>query len=245
MARTAEELYARTFYGTQAKQNTGYAASIGCDIQYASAAPPCANRPLLMLRHFDALYSYLQAPERVSMIGRTFATDFTFDASAWSVERWANDIFSTTESQFLKDWTLSTVTGVANLEARTGQPWEQSLGEWSLAMYVDDLPGFTPANPHLQFLSWNLRDIWQGMCNDLGPCANPGNPSQIYPSNNPFNPHFVAYGDFNVNITTLQGGAFSIFDLSGTQAAKQLIQLESASGGDPPSTVRIAIVRIQ
>jgi hypothetical protein len=245
MARNAEELYARTFYGTQAKQNTGYAASVGCDIQYASAAPPCANRPLLMLRHFDALYTYLQAPELVSMLGRTFATDFTFYASAWSVERWANDIFSTSESQFLKDWTLSTVTGVANLEARTGQPWEQSLGEWSLAMYVDDLPGFTPANPHLKFLSWNLHDIWLGMCNDLGPCTNPSNPSQIYPSSNPFNPHFVSYGNFDVNLTTLQGGAFAIFDLTGVQSAKQLIQLESTGGGDPPSTVRIAIVRIQ
>lgn len=245
MARNAEELYARTFYGTQARQNTGYAASIGCDIQYASAAPPCANRPLLMLRHFDALYSYLEAPELVSMLGRTISTDFTFYASAWAVERWANDIFSTSESQFLKDWTLSTVTGVANLEARTGQPWEQSLGEWSLAMYVDDLPGFTPANPHLKFLSWNLHDIWLGMCNDLGPCANPNNPSQIYPSSNPFNPHFVSFGNFVVNLTTLQGGAFSIFDLSGAQTAKQLIQLESPGGGDPPGTVRIAIVRIQ
>ena len=88
-----------------------------------------------MLRHFDALYAYLASPEIVSMLGRVSPTDFTFYASAWSVERWANDIFSTSEGQFLKDWTVSSVTGVANLEARTGgQPWEQSLGEWSLAM---------------------------------------------------------------------------------------------------------------
>ncbi|MFI5245519.1 MAG: hypothetical protein ACHQQR_09865, partial [Gemmatimonadales bacterium] len=245
MARNAEELYARTFYGTQARQNTGYAASIGCDVRYGSAPPPCANRPLLMLRHFDALYSYLGAPAGVSMLGRTFAQDFTFYASAWAVERWANDLFSTSESQFLKDFTLSSVTGVANLEARTGQPWEQSLGEWSLAMYVDDIPGFTPANPHLRFLSWNLQDIWLGMCSDLGPCVNPNNTSQLYPSSNPFNAIAVTFGNFSVNLTTLAGGAFSIFDLSGLQSAKQLIELRSVNGGDPPSTVRIAIVRIQ
>jgi hypothetical protein len=245
MARTAEELYARTFYGTQAKQNTGYVASIGCDVQFGAAQPPCANRPFLMLRHFDALYMYFGESALVSMLGRTFPQDFTFYASAWSVERWANDLFSTSESQFLKDWTLSGVTGVANLEARTGQSWEQSLGEWSLAMYVDDLPGFTPANPHLRFPSWNLPSIWLGMCVDLGPCSNPNNSAQLYPSSNPFSAYAVAFGNFNVNLTTLAGGAFAIFDLSGLQSAKQLIELRSVNGGDPPGTVRLAIVRIQ
>lgn len=246
MARNAEELYARTFYGTQAKQNTGYAASIACDDRYASAAPPCANRPYLMLRHFDGLYSYLESPEIASMLGRTFATDYTFYASAWSVERWANDIFSTSEAQFLKDWTMSSGTGVANLEARTGVSWEQLLGEWSLAMYVDDMPGFTPANPHLQFPSWNLHDIWLGMCTDFGPCANPNTVSTpYYPAANPFNPHYVTYGNFSVNVTTLEGGGFSIFDLSGLQSAKQLIEVKSPNGFDPPTTVHIAIVRVQ
>jgi uncharacterized protein YjdB len=236
MARNAEELYARTFYNNAlAKQNIGYAASIGCDIQFKTGPPPCADRPDLMLRHFDALYSYFQSPGGVSMLGPTFAEDVTFYASAWAVERWANDIFSTSESQFLKGWTLSNVTGVANLEARTGQPWEQSLGEWSLAMYAGSIPGFVPANPHLRFPSWNLPDIWQGMNTDL---------RSIYPAPNPFNPRFETYGDFSANLT-LQGGGFTILDLSGPQPAKQLIQLQSVNGGDPPGTIRIAIVRIQ
>lgn len=245
MARTAEELYARTFYGTQAKQNTGYAASVGCDIKYASTSPPCANRPLLMLRHFDALYGYLGAPAIVSMLGRTYGADYTFYASAWSVERWANDIFAASEAQFLKDWTMSSVTGVANLEQRTGQPWEQSLGEWSLALYLAGIPGFTPANPHLRFPSWNLQDIWLGMCTDLGPCANPNNTSQLYPSSNPFNPNEVTFGNFSVNLTTLAGGAFAIFDLSGLQSSTQLLEVRSPNGFDPPGTVRVAIVRIR
>ncbi len=235
MARNAEELYARTFYGNAlAKQNIGYAASIGCDIQFRNAGP-CADRPDLMLRHFDALYSYFASPSGVSMLGPTFTQDFTFYASAWAVERWANDIFSATESQFLKDWTLSNVTGVANLEARTGQSWEQSLGEWSLAMYSGSIPGFVATNPHLRFPSWNLPDIWKGMNTDL---------SGTYPAPNPFNPRSVTYGNFSANVT-LQGGGFTIFDLSGTQTAKQLIQLQSVNGGDPPGTIRIAIVRIQ
>ena len=245
MARTAEELYARTFYGTAAKQNTGYASSIGCDVKFAIATSPCANRPLMMLRHFDALYTYLGAPEIVSVLGRTYAQDFTFYGSAWALERWANDIFGANEAQFLKDFTLSGVTGVANLEQRTSQTWEQSLGEWSLAMYVDDMPGFTPANGHLKFLSWNMQDIFLGMCDDLGPCANPNNATQTYPTATPQSAHRVSFGNFSVNVTTLEGGAFTIFDLSGTQGSKQLIEVRSVNGGDPPATIRIAIVRIQ
>ncbi len=236
MARNAEELYARTFYSNAlAKQNIGYAASIGCDIQFKNSGSPCADRPDLMLRHFDALYSYFASPSGVSMLGPTFAGDFTFYASAWAVERWANDIFSTTESQFLKDWTLSNVTGVANLEARTGQSWDQSLGEWSLAMYSSSIPGFVATNAHLRFPSWNLPDIWQGMNTDM---------RSTYPAPNPFNPRLETYGNFSANLT-LQGGGFTIFDLSGTQPARQLIQLQSVNGGDPPGTIRIAIVRIQ
>jgi hypothetical protein len=237
MARNAEELYARTFYANaSAKQNIGYAASMGCDVQYQTGAPPCADRPDLMLRHFDALYTYLQAPGSVSMLGPASTDDFTFYASAWAVERWANDVFGATESQFLQSWMTSVPTGVLNLEARTGQAWEQSLGEWSLAMYSGSIPGFIPTSPHLRFPSWNLSDIWQGM--------NAGFPT-LYPSANPFNPFRETFGNFSANLTSLVGGGFAMFDISGSQPSRQLIQIQSPTGGDPPATIRLAIVRIQ
>jgi hypothetical protein len=37
------------------------------------------------------------------------------------------------------------------------------VGEWQLANYLDDLPGFTPANPRLQYASWNLRQVYAGL----------------------------------------------------------------------------------
>ena len=78
--------------------------------------------------------------------------------------RWAADHYGPTESQFLTDFTTSPATGIPNLEARTGRPWEEMLGEWSLALYLDDFPGFAPENERLRFPSWNLRDIWsEGM----------------------------------------------------------------------------------
>ena len=245
MARTSEELYARTFYGTGQKQNTGYAASIFCDLRYSGTTAGCTNRPLLMLRHFDALYTYFGTPEVMSPLGRTFAADQTFYATAWSLIRWATDHFGVSESQALKDFTTASTTGVLNFEGRTGRPWEESLGEWSLAMYLDDFPSLTTENARVRFPSWNIPNLFSGMCSDLGPCTNPANTSNLYPRSNPFNPRIEAFGTFTDNIGTLVGGSFIIFDISGTQSARQLVEVRAPNGSDPLSSIRIAILRVQ
>ena len=246
MARNVEELYARTFYGVESGQNTGYAASVGCDLRFAMSAPPqCNGRPLLMLRHFDALYQYLSAPAPFSPLGRVFDGDFSFYASAWSLERWANDHFAASESQFLKDFTVSPATGIQNLEARTGRPWEEMLGEWSLGLYLDDEPGFVPENARLRFPSWNLRDIWLGLCADLGPCLNPASFPQLYPRPNPSQPTMLPFGTFAVSSAAIAGGSFSIFELTGLQTGTQLLEIRSTTDGDPPPTIRVAIARVR
>jgi hypothetical protein len=243
MARNIEELYARTFYKIQPKQDATYAQTLSCDVHFTTPGP-CLDRPLLMLRHFDALYSFAGLTDQVSPLGRAYAGDQTFYATTWALERWANDNFASSESQFLKDWTTSPVTGVPNFEARTGLPWEQTLGEWSLAMYLDNAPGFVPANPRLRFPSYSLPDMWLGMCSDQGPCVNPNTGFQNYPTANPWTVHLTPFGNFTA-LLSLPGGAFSIFDVSGTVTGRQLFEVKSQGGGDPPSTVRIAIVRIR
>jgi hypothetical protein len=243
MARTVEELYARTIYGTQARQNTDYAASLFCDLRYTTQGP-CLDRPLLMLRHFDALYQFAGSPEAFTPLGQLFGADATYYASAWSFLRWATDHFGASESQFFRDFTLNPATGVPNLEARTGHPWEEMMGEWSLALYLDDEPGFTPTNPRLRMPSWNIRNIFFGMCSDLGPCTNPGNISQLYPRANPFQPRALSYGPFQLT-GQITGGGFALFELTGEQVGNQVLELRSLPGGDPAATIRIAIVRVQ
>lgn len=244
MARNVEELYARSvFYHTTQKADATYAATLACDVRYTTPGP-CLDRPLLMLRHFDALYNFAGQTEFVSPLGRGFGGDQTFYASSWSLERWANDFFGASESQFLKDWTVSPSTGVQNFEARTGgQPWEQSMGEWSLALYLDNRAGFTPENPHLRFPSYNLPDLWLGMCSDLGPCTNPNSGNQFYPTSDPWTVRATPFGNFTSQVT-LAGGSFSIFDISGTATGRQLLEIRQQAGSDPPPTVRLAIVRI-
>ena len=243
MARHAEELYARSgFYKTQPKADVSYAATLACDVHFTTPGP-CMDRPLLMLRHFDGLYAFAGQTDFVSPLGRAFSGEQTFYATAWSLERWAADHFAASESQFLKDWTTSTSVGVPNFEARTGRPWEESMGEWSLAMYLDNRPGFVPENPRLKFPSYNLPDLWLGMCSDLGPCVNPNTGNQFYPVANPWTVHQAAFGNF-LSTLSLVGGSFGLYELSGAPAGRQLIELKAQNGGDPPPVVRLAIVRL-
>ena len=44
---------------------------------------------------------------------------------------------------------------------------------------------------------------------------------------------------------TLPGGGSTWYELSGTQAAAQLLRLEGSAGGALPSNLRLAIARLQ
>ncbi|MBA4072926.1 MAG: hypothetical protein C0497_13965 [Gemmatimonas sp.] len=247
LARHAEEQYARGIYGTAWKANTGYQASVYCDWRPAApTAPQCAGRPILMLRHFDALYQYLQTLEPYTVLGRVGVGDATFYGTAWSVARWMMDHYATSEATFLSGLVQSTRSGVANLEARVpGRVWEEMFGEWALALFADDYPGVTFANARLQFPSWNLRDQFRGLCNDRGPCLNAGNTATLYPVAYPFVPRPVGFGAFSTTVSALNAGSFSSWLLSGGQATPQLLDLRGANGGEPPGQLRLAIVRVQ
>lgn len=245
-ARIAEEMYSRAIYGTQGRANTTWAQTVACDIKYLTTTPGCTGRPILMLRHFDGLYAYLSSPEIYSPLGQTFSGEVAFYAGAWSMLRWASDQFGAPESQFFRDFTASGVNGAANVELRTGRQWEESLGEWSLALYLDDIPGYAPQNTRIRFPSWNLADMWAGMCADLGPCLDPTNPVQVYGRPVPFIPKARSFGNFLLGVGTMAGGGFTILDLTGVAAPSQVIELKSLIGtADPPASLRLAITRVR
>lgn len=247
LARHAEEQYARGIYGVAWKANSNYQSSTFCDWRPASAsAPQCAGRPLLMLRHFDELYQYLQAPESRTPLGPMSASDATFYGTAWSVVRWMMDQYAPSEAAFLSALVQSNRSGIANLEARvSGHAWEEMLGEWALSLFADDYPGVAFTNPRLSLPSWNLRDQFAGLCSDRGPCTNPNNPSSLYPLAYPFVPRPTNFGTFSTTVTSLMAGSFTSWYLSGTQLATQLLDLRGANGGDPPGQLRVAILRVQ
>ena len=242
-ARHAEELWARVaaYGGLQQRANATYAATLFCDVRPANAsAPQCGGKPYAMVRHFESggLYDYLRDNEQRSPLGPKMGIpESSFYGSAWSLVRWAIDNTAADESQFLGALVRTSQSGVSNLSARVGRPWEEFLGEWSLAMYLDDLPGFTSVNnPRLTFPSWNLRSVFAGLNQDF-----PGTFNVAYP----LVPRNVSFGDFDVTVVRLAGGSFAMFQLTGQQAGRQLIQLLNPNGGDPGSRLRVAIVRLE
>jgi len=237
-ARISEELWLRAnVYNTQWKANTPYATTVYCDVR--PTFPECAGRPLGIFRHFDALYTYLQGSEQRSPLGRPSAAsnDATFYASNWALIRWVVDHYVTNEAAFLTAHTQSTASGIGNLLVSTGRPWEEVLGEWSLAHHLDDAPSVTATNPRLRFPSWNHRDIFGTLAVEPfqgAPYAQP------VPTVRP-----LTFGEFSATVVAMLGGTFSSFELTGTQGARQLVELRAADGGAPNANLRLNLVRVQ
>jgi hypothetical protein len=61
----------------------------------------------------------------------------------------------------------TTLTGAANVEAGTGQPFAVVVGHWALANWVSDLPGVV-APAELRYSSWNFRATFAAL-NALDP----------------------------------------------------------------------------
>jgi hypothetical protein len=144
---------------------------------------------------------------------------------------------ASSEQQFLTTFTQSaSLSGANNLVAATGLPWELIMGEWSLMLATDDLPGFSPGNPRLRMPSWNLRAVFAQLHNEF-----PGKFQKPYP----LTPHEVHFGDFLFPVSTLVSGGFSVFELSGVQTGSQVIELLGLLGGPPNASLRMAVVRVE
>lgn len=227
-AQVASELWARQIYGYDQFDNTTYASSVACELQ-------CANSPDVMSGHFDFLYQYYGDVNNLTPLGKASPDDATFYGSAWHLVRWAADHFGGNEASFFRTLTQETeLSGVGNLEARTGVPFTEMLGLWSLQAFIDDLGVGTRAE--LTTPSWNTRDIFAGLNADY-PAS--------FPNATPLVGYTVSYGAFTLDVPAVHGGSAAYVLLQGTQSARQLIQLQSASGGEPPSPLRVSIVRFQ
>lgn len=245
-ARHAEELWARSaVYNVGWKANTGYGSaaapgSVYCDYRQTDAACLAADpsRPSLnMARHFHSLYTFMAAPTGYSPFGPTSAGGSSFYATSWSLVRYAIDRYGASEAAFLTALTSSPSTGAANLAARAGVSIQQLLGGWALALYADDYPGLVGATPDIQVSTWNFGSIFAGMHADF---------AGTFPAAYPLQPQALPFGFYGaVSVASIAGGGVKYFELSGTQTQPQLLRLEGAGGLPLPSTLRVAIARLQ
>ncbi len=231
-AQIAPEIYSRTLYaGTTWKGNTTYLNSLYCDFRIGTAQ--CPTGKVLMTNHFNFLLDYYENNEVKSILSaETIDPDIL--GSGWMFVRWLVDQYGGgTESTLLRSLVQeANLTGVANVTAKTGVPFANLLADWTMTLVADDYPGFTPAvGAKYTFPSWNTRSIWAGFNTDFG---------SVDPAF-PLEENSVTFGSFSLS-GTLPGAAAGIIELSGSQSAKQLLDLSSLAAG---TTIRMSILRVQ
>ena len=189
-----------------------------------------------MHRHFQGLYTFMRNPVAYSPFGATAAGGSSWYATSWSLARYAIDRYGASDAAFLTALTSSTTRGTTNLADRAGVSLEQLMGGWALALYADDYPGVASPGLDIQMPTWNFRSMWTGMNSDF--------PGSFVAA--PLVPTALTLGSFGtVGVPSVAGGGVAYFELSGTHSAKQLLKLAGSGGGAIPSTLRVAIARVQ
>lgn len=232
MAMVAQELWSRQLYGHRQRGDTRFAA-LECSIGYSYRCAP--NAPAPFNSHVLRQQEYLEAIETHTPLGPVDSGDWSYYGSGWSLVRWAADQSDQDEASFLSALTQDAArTGIANLEAHSGQSFQEMLGRFLLALAVDDRPGFSPRDPRLQFPSYDLPDIWAGLA-AIGPAY----------SAHPLALRALAPGSFSVDVAGLRGGTGSIFELNGSASDAQLIGLLGPGGAAPAASLGMAVVRVE
>ncbi|HEY4321034.1 MAG TPA: hypothetical protein VGM77_07620 [Gemmatimonadales bacterium] len=133
-------------------------------------------------------YSYLSDTESEYLIAPEAGdADLAQRGASWLFIRWVADHFASDTllgTQFTRAMEQSTVLGAARVAQFTGVDFPTLVGEWHLATWTDDLPGF-PQTGLLNYRTWDFRDLY---------AANyPDNFSRIYP----LIPDLIGTGTYN------------------------------------------------
>jgi hypothetical protein len=106
-------------------------------------------------------FSYLASPEDFFLIEPGNSTGKLEERGAnWLFVRWLADHFASDTilgTDFTRKLLATDQVGGANVEAQTGGDFPTLVGQWQLANYLDDLPGFSEPTARLRFKSWNFR----------------------------------------------------------------------------------------
>ena len=237
-AMMAEEIWARTIFNYAQNGNTNYASSIFCEVR--PTTPECQpTRPTSMIDHFFFLYQYYNNSDLTSVVGSTSTGQSTFYGSGWMFLRWVIDTYGQNEAAFLSAMNRDMVApGTDNIEARTGKSFAELLSEFAIAIALDDLPGFTPAEAKYSLPSWNTRDVFSALSADFSSQGFFASPAPLKVRTNSF-------GRFAVDVPAVHGGGFAIFELSGSTTSKQLLEFKGPSGAGFPAEMRVRIARVQ
>ncbi len=175
---------------------------------------------------------YLTAPYSYFLLqtGDTVLAEF---GAGWLYMRYLVDQFGSSLTNKLEQTTL---TGTNNVAAQTGLPFATTVTRWALALWVSDLPGYTPP-PELTYTSWSFRQTYSSL-NSEDP--------QDFPSAFALVP--LADSGTGVSVSGyLRGGSGTYVRALQKPGAAAFTLLFGGSGGLPASIVvpRLSVIRIR
>jgi uncharacterized protein YjdB len=230
----AEELWSRTIYGTTWKGDAVYRWTVYCDVR--PTFPECAGRPYSMFNAWAFLYDYIRQLEQRTPLGPATFEDATFYGSGWSFLRWAVDQSNAAESDFLRQLVQEqSLTGVANLAARTNRPFDEMLSDWSDALYCETW-GLSTVRSAWIMPSWKTEDIFNGMNQDF---------PLDFPDGHPLRGLWPVGAQFPLTTTGLPPGGWALFAGERAHVTRQLLDFSSTTGGPPPAALRVQLFRFR
>ncbi|MBA2292588.1 MAG: hypothetical protein H0W15_09035 [Gemmatimonadales bacterium] len=183
-------------------------------------------------------YDYLANPEANYLVspGRA-GGPLAERGAAWLFLRWVVDNFATDSvlgTNITRALVNTSALGGANVAAVTGMPFATMVGEWQLANYLENLPGF-PQEGRLRYRNWNFRSTF----------AN--NSPQLFPKPYPLTPDSVTV-TYQRNGTLRAGSGRHVRLVVPADATPVTLRLASSTAGSKIAAgvePRLAIVRIK
>jgi hypothetical protein len=187
-------------------------------------------------------YDYLTSVESHFLV-EPIASSGTLEerGANWLFVRWIVDQFGAdgTGAGFTRALVATDKLGADNVAAATGVPFSTLAPEWQLANYLDNLGGFAPASPRLQYSSWDFRAVYASF-HDQAPGS--------FPRAYPLVPDSTLTGAFTKQGTLRAGSGPHVRFVQAAQGPAVTVQLTDAARnaiGASPALPRVAIARIR
>lgn len=184
---------------------------------------------------------YLLDPEAHFLITPSSSTGTLEERGAnWLFVRWLADHYAADSNgtSLTRQLVGTALVGSTNVQAATGASMSELIPLWQLANYLDNLPGFAPADPRLQYPSWDFRHIYDTL--------NFQNPA-VVPRKYPLVPDTTTTGSYG-RTGTLRAGSGRHLRIVQPPSADGVDVMLARKNGDPfPADrgVRFGVVRIR
>lgn len=203
------------------------------------------------IANFSRLRRFMRDPSGTSTLATSDldgAESLKMRGFGWIFLRWLADqeapdgsgfLTGSAEDEFFRTLAQggpSLLTGIDNIESATGKDWEQLIAEFAAALQLDD-DGVANVSERETFLTWDLRDVFGGLQDNIGAPAFP----EVYPLEVD-EPGFVSDTlDFDVQASAQK---YVTFDATGSTPRLVVRLMNQADSALPASAAaRIVVVR--